>query len=230
MIEGVFFDGDETLWEFQKLMRRALLATLEHLRQLRPGPATRHLSVESLIQDRLAVEADPAAAGLKLEDLRRAAFVRTIARIGPPDHDLAATLNDYYVNRRFTDVPLFADVLPVLTKLRATLTLGLLTNGNGYPDRCGLRDMFAVEVFADEHGVKKPDGRLFEIAAGRAAIPPERLVMVGDSLTDDVVGAQNAGWRAFWLNRPGHDCGGDIHPDAELRTLYELPSALVLVA
>ena len=230
MIEGVFFDGDDTLWDFEKLMRRALLATLEHLRHLRPGLASDHLTVDSLIQDRLAAEADAESAGMKLEELRHAAFARTIARIGPPDDDLAATLNAYYVNRRFTDVPLFEDVVPVLTKLRGTMPLGLLTNGNGYPARSGLRDIFTVEVFADDHGIRKPDRRLFEIAAGLAAIPPDRLVMVGDSLTSDVVGAQSAGWRGVWLNRAGRDCGDGVHPDAVLRTLYELPGALASLA
>ncbi|HET9970225.1 MAG TPA: hypothetical protein VFQ68_18475 [Streptosporangiaceae bacterium] len=39
-IEGVFFDGDQTLWDFELLMRRALASTLAYLREVRPGPDT----------------------------------------------------------------------------------------------------------------------------------------------------------------------------------------------
>lgn len=51
MIEGVFFDGDQTLWDFEVLMRRALASTLEHLRELRPGADTDGLDVESMVAD-----------------------------------------------------------------------------------------------------------------------------------------------------------------------------------
>lgn len=199
MIEGVFFDGDQTLWDFQTLMRRALAATLDHLRQLRPGPGTDRLTVESLVADRAAAEDDAVATGMSLEDLRLAAFACTAMRIGPPDQQLAATLNDYYRERRFIDVDLFDDVLPVLTDLRTKMPLGLLSNGNGYPERSGLTGVFTVVVFSDDHGMRKPDRRLFDIAAQRIAIPPDRLVMVGDSLTHDVAGSQKAGWHGFWL-------------------------------
>ena len=40
VIEALFFDGDQTLWDFEKLIRRALAATLDELRRLCPGPAT----------------------------------------------------------------------------------------------------------------------------------------------------------------------------------------------
>lgn len=226
MIEGVFFDGDQTLWDFQKLMRRALSATLDHLRQLHPGPTTHGLTVESLISDRASVEADPASAGMKLDDRRLAAFARTVARLAAPDQELAATLNDYYLDRRFTDVTLFDDVLPVLSDLRRRMPLGLLSNGNGYPEGSGLSGMFTVVVFSDEHGIKKPDRRLFDLAAEGVAVPPERLAMVGDSLTHDVAGSQNAGRHGFWLNRDGAECVAGVHPDAELRTLHDLPDAL----
>ena len=42
MIEAVLFDGDQTLWDFEKVMHGALLAVLEELRPERPvRPPTR---------------------------------------------------------------------------------------------------------------------------------------------------------------------------------------------
>ena len=37
VIEAVLFDGDQTLWDFQKVMQGALLAVLDELRAARPG-------------------------------------------------------------------------------------------------------------------------------------------------------------------------------------------------
>lgn len=50
--------------------------------------------------------------------------------------------------------------------------------------------------------------------------------MVGDSLRRDVQGAQQAGLRAFWLNRTGAKRELDVVPDAEMTSLSELPALL----
>ena len=107
-----------------------------------------------------------------MEQLRLASFDRTLQRIGVPDRELATTLNDHYLQKRFTDVPLFDDVLPVLAELGATMPLGLPSNGNGYPERSGLTGMFTVVVFSDDYGISKPDRRLFDIAADHIASRP----------------------------------------------------------
>jgi len=61
VITAVFFDGDQTLWDFEKLMRRAMVATLGELKTLRPGQATEQLDVDSLVADREAVTPEDAA-------------------------------------------------------------------------------------------------------------------------------------------------------------------------
>ncbi len=45
MIEAVLFDGDQTLWDFERVMREALIAVLDELRAERPGPGTDALDV-----------------------------------------------------------------------------------------------------------------------------------------------------------------------------------------
>jgi FMN phosphatase YigB (HAD superfamily) len=46
--------------------------------------------------------------------------------------------------------------------------------------------------------VKKPDPRLFLLALENAQTRPEATVVVGDSWTLDVLGAQQAGIRSIW--------------------------------
>ena len=91
----------------------------------------------------------------------------------------------------------------VLAALRGNFVLGLLTNGNTYPERCGLPDTFKFAVFGQDHGTRKPDPALFRIALVRAGCAAHQLLHVGDSLGNDVGGARAAGVRSVWLNPTG---------------------------
>ncbi len=224
-LSGLFFDGDGTLWDFELVMRRALGVTLEHARKLRPGRETGALDVESLVEDRRTVGRRFAGAGLRLEELRIRAFEWTLQRIGIPDGAFARTLHEVYMRERLSDAALFEDALPVLRDLSQRMPIGLLSNGNGSPERSGLGGLFTVSVFADDHGVAKPDPRIFDVASKALGIDPARLGLVGDGLVADVGGALGAGWTAVWLNR--------IHSDSpcpsgaiEISTLRDLPLLL----
>ena len=226
VIKTVYFDGDQTLWDFEVMMRRSLTATLTQLKALRPGIRTEDLDIESVVADREAVAKEVRGTETNLERIRLAAFSRTLSRLGLQDDDLAAQLNAYYLQHRFDNVELFPEVVDALAVLSRTYVLGLLSNGNGYPERSGLGGTFASVVFSQDHGVDKPDRRLFDVAAAEVGCEPDEVVMVGDSLPNDVSGAQNAGWRAIWLNRDGRDRPDGYAPDAEISNLMELPKAL----
>lgn len=226
VIEALFFDGDQTLWDFEKLMRRALAATLDELRRLCPGPAAANCDVPSLIEDRQFVATESRGQETNLERLRLAGFQRTLGRMDLADDGLARHLTAHYLARRFDNVDLYPDVLTTLRSLRGAYTLGLLSNGNGYPDRSGLGGIFSAVVFAQDHGIEKPDRRLFDIAAAETGSPCDRIAMVGDSLIDDVAGAQNAGWLGIWLNRDNRQCHDGPAPDAQITTLDQLPAAI----
>ena len=230
MIETVFFDGDQTLWDFHSLMRRALEATLQELRSQRPGSPADAVTVESMIADRDQVSAELRGPQGTMEAIRVAAFRRTLRRIGLPDPELADHLAQHYFEHRFGDVLLYDDVRPTLTLLAEDYQLGLLTNGNSYPERSGLAGFFDIVVLAQDHGVSKPDRRLYDVAARQARVPEAGLAMIGDSLDHDVAGAQAAGWFGLWLDRDGAAPTAGVRPDATLRTLRDAPVALAGLA
>ncbi|WP_246268898.1 HAD family hydrolase [Nonomuraea typhae] len=69
-------------------------------------------------------------------------------------------------------------------------------------------------VCSGAEGVRKPDRRLFEIAADRCGASLEDGGwMVGDHLIKDVSGGQAAGLKAVWVNPQGLALG-DTAPDA----------------
>lgn len=225
-ISAISFDGDMTLWDFQKVMRHALKKTLAELRRLVPTQRALDLSVEEMIAIRNQVEKDEHGRTWNMEELRLLAFERTLESLGHPDRDLAAHLNALYLKHRFEDIELYPDVIPALDQLAPHFKLGLLSNGNSYPDRCGLEGRFAFVVFSQDVRVRKPDRRIFEIAAREAGCPLDELLHVGDSYENDVLGAHGAGAKTVWLNREGMESNAGIRADAEITTLTDLPGIL----
>ena len=224
-ITTISFDADGTLWNFEAVMRHALECALEELRRLVPA-APDSLSVETLIAIRNQVAEEHKNRRLTHEAIRLEAFKQTLQSINNPDDDLAVHLNTLYLKHRFEDILLFDDVLPTLNALQGGYTMGLLSNGNTYPERCGLGGYFQFVVFAQDHGIQKPDPQLFEIAIERAGCTKRQLLHVGDSFQNDVIGAKQAGIRSVWLNRQGINNKAEQQPDFEISSLWELTRIL----
>lgn len=225
-ITAISFDGDMTLWNFHKVMRHALKKALAELRRLVPTQGAADLSVEEMIAIRNRVEEDEEGRTWNMEELRLLAFERTLERVGRPDHDIAAHLSALYLKHRFEDIELYPDVIPAFDQLAPHYKLGLLSNGNSYPERCGLEGRFAFVVFSQDVQVRKPDRRIFEIAAQRAGCPMDELLHVGDSFENDVKGAHGAGAKSVWLNRDGVESNAEVGADIEIATLADLPGIL----
>jgi 2-haloalkanoic acid dehalogenase type II len=73
----------------------------------------------------------------------------------------------------------------------------------------------------------KPDPAVFHRALERLRLPADEVLHVGDSLVDDVAGANAAGLRVAWVNRDGRARRSDApQPDFEIRELTELARLL----
>jgi FMN hydrolase / 5-amino-6-(5-phospho-D-ribitylamino)uracil phosphatase len=243
MIEAVLFDGDQTLWDFQRVMRVALSLVADELRTARPGPFTDALRWEDLERDRTTVGMELEGREYNLARLRRHGFARTLQRRrnaeggGEADDEaLARRLADSYFHHRDRDPALFPDTLPCLEALREEYRLGLLSNGSRLPEKIGLGSYFESVVFAQDHGVAKPDKALFEVVERQLGVGPASCVLVGDHPLNDVSGAKRAGWCAVWIDRDGDGSfflfdesagpGELTRPDAVVSSLDELPAAL----
>ena len=225
-ISAISFDGDMTLWDFYKVMRHSLTHTLRELRRHVPTQRALDLTVEDMIaiRNRLAEEVKDEV--WNLEEIRRLAFEKTLEYVGCPDGDLAMHLNKIYLKHRFEDIELYKDVVPALGILAQHFKIGFLSNGNSYPERCGLAGRFDFVVLAQDVRVVKPDRRIFQITAQRAGCPLAQLLHVGDSLEQDVAGAGAAGTHTVWLNREGLTNDTGIKADYEISSLTDLPTIL----
>jgi putative hydrolase of the HAD superfamily len=67
----------------------------------------------------------------------------------------------------------------------------------------GMRDLFDGLVISEAAGVSKPDPAIFELALRTAGASAHEAIMLGDSWTNDVMGAIESGIAAAWLDRMG---------------------------
>lgn len=86
----------------------------------------------------------------------------------------------------------------------------------------GLAAYLDTVTFSFEAGAEKPHPKIFRTAVARANVPPERVLMVGDSYEADYLGARNVGFHAVLLCREGSRPG----PCPAIRSLGELPTLL----
>lgn len=84
------------------------------------------------------------------------------------------------------------------------------------------------DIFISENtGSHKPERAYFDYCFSH--IPnfrPENTLMIGDSLTGDILGGKNAGIRTCWFNRFHKPRRADILPDYEIHALAELKTFL----
>ena len=128
--------------------------------------------------------------------------------------------------RKALDKETDADIKPLLELLANHYALGVVTNGNADVRRLGLADYFKFALCAEDIGIAKPDARLFHEALQRGEATAETAVHIGDHPGDDIAGAQQAGLRAIWFNPAGKTWEAERLPNAEIRSLTELPGLL----
>ena len=88
------------------------------------------------------------------------------------------------------------------------IKLGIITNGPSEHQWYKVKAL-GVErwinkdniVVSGDYDINKPDVIIFEIMQEKLQLPNDSLYYVGDSLENDIVGANNAGWKAIWINR-----------------------------
>lgn len=232
MIKAVFFDLDNTLYDFERVRRYGLGVALQHLHERLPDTRGR-LSIEHLARLRDEVADEIENPDESLTEIRTESFRRALALCGygDPGDLLAPELTRIYFESRYKVARPYEGAVTVLKRLKGRYVLGIISNGNTPLEWVGIEDCFDHKIFSEEVGVAKPDPRIFEMAVERVPCRPAEFVYVGDSIEFDVMGAMNAGARTVWFNPQGTPYpDGLARPDAEISDLADLIPVLEKMA
>jgi FMN phosphatase YigB (HAD superfamily) len=146
---------------------------------------------------------------------------------------LAESLSSAHMSFLASTTVLPSAHLAVLQQLASHFQLGLISNFDHGPTARriladhGIDCFFAAIVISDDFGRRKPHPAIFEAALRELGVTVEDALFVGDSVSEDVIGGQNAGLKVVWLNAKRHALPPDVKPpEYEISDLRELPALL----
>ena len=103
---------------------------------------------------------------------------------------------------------LFDDAMPALRRLADAGVISIIVSNHIWTlpeivaDR-GIDAHFAEVITSARHGFRKPHPEIFTTALAATSVMPGEIVMVGDSVSADVRGAEAVGMRAVLIDREG---------------------------
>ena len=155
------------------------------------------------------------------------AFARAFADLNLSGDPMAASqksIEDLGTRPIFPDAP---EALSILGQRRRLAVLSNADEAYLNPVVARIPAAFSTVISSEGGQCYKPDARLFEIALNELQAHPSECVYVGDKQFEDVKGARGVGMSVVWINRKGEPLNPDLPtPDAEIRTLLELPDVL----
>lgn len=128
-----------------------------------------------------------------------------------PDFHLLLEMDRIYFESFVEYIELWKEKNPVgsllsyIKKFSQFIKLILITNESIRTQLIKARAMFPVGfpiqmVTSEEVGIEKPDPDFFRFVLGEYSLLPEDVIVVGDSLQDDIRGAMNSGILPFRVN------------------------------
>lgn len=224
--KAVFLDMDGTFLDFQAAEKEAFYKTLKGSK-IEPDEV--RYQRYSSINDSLwkAFERGEIAK----ETIRSSRFTLLFQELGlDADGDAAEEFYERALGEGHALMPHAREVLQYLSERYA---LYVVTNGfkNVQKSRLRLADIerFMVKSFiSEEVGFQKPQKEFFDVCFAEIvpALKPTEVLLIGDSLTSDILGAQNAGIASCWFNPDGIPNESGAEPDYEIRSLLELKELL----
>jgi HAD superfamily hydrolase (TIGR01549 family) len=209
MIRGVVFDLGSTLIRFEgdwlEARRLGVQALVEQLR-------TDGFNLDEPAFTDAFIKVLEASYHVREEDCRERTTASLLQQViedfGLPsitEDEIQRSLVKFYAvgEAQWKPMPHLYDMLGTLE--REGMRLGIISNagdaGNVQRliDNAQLRAYFDPILISAEVGIRKPDTRIFHVLLTQWDLRAEEVVMVGDLLSADVLGAQCAGVHQIWL-------------------------------
>ncbi len=111
--------------------------------------------------------------------------------------------------------------------------LGMISNAGDVEnvqrliDKVEVRAYFDPIIISAAIGIRKPDARPFEMVLDQWQVDPDSVVMIGDRLEADILGAQGTGIHQIWL-KPEAETSvvTQINPEKIAEKLVDIPDLI----
>lgn len=220
----ILFDADNTLLDFSKSEHNSLIKTMEFY----GVPVTENnINTYVKINDSLWKRLEKKE--ITKPELKKIRFRMFFDSIGFPFEKDALEVNEHYLGL-LSQCGYTMDGAQELSKRlsEAGYELYIVTNGVAKTqalrlEKSGLLPYFKDVFVSEAIGIPKPDKRFFDYVLERINEKDKnRIVVIGDSLSSDIRGAENSGLDSIWLNLNNASLPGDLNPVATVTKLSEI--------
>lgn len=204
-ISHIFFDLDDTLWDFEKNSQHVLqnlFSEYDLSTKLKTDFNSFHTTYKSVNSQLWHAYSKKQ---IDKQFLRNNRFDIVFKKFSYNNYDENLEMTTHYLERSPYGTHLKPGCMDVLTYLKSKYKLHIITNGFKEVQRiklnnCGLINYFDQILISDEHNLSKPDEKVFRLAETLAACKSDDCIMIGDNYENDVEGAMKAGWKAIWFS------------------------------
>ena len=203
----IFFDLDNTLWDFDKSSMLAFEKVFEQFDLINYGiPSAKEFHTSYFVYNNQLWE-QYRQGKIDKEFLKNERFRLPLKDYGIYDEKLAHELGENYTELAATTVALVPNTMEVLTYLKEKdYKIHLITNGflevqSIKMKASGLDKMIDESFVSEVVGFKKPDHRIFHHAMKEVGGTTENCVMIGDDLSVDILPAKEIGMPHIYFNR-----------------------------
>jgi putative hydrolase of the HAD superfamily len=162
-----------------------------------------------------------------LDDLQtRNRFFRTLAK-----ETEKPNLQAQFQNYLLTHLTPNQDQLRYLMKLKSHFKMAIVSNGSVSNQQqkihqAGLNSVFQISIISGQKGIRKPHADIFHLALKRLNSTPKTTLFVGDSLENDIEGANQLGMKSCWINKQLMPAECTTQPHFIIKNLRELEGVL----
>jgi len=220
----LLFDADDTLLDFRKDERQALVKALACY----GVPATEeNIKIYSDINQGMWKQLERGE--ITKPELKRTRFRKFFEAIGFHCEEDSLTVNEHYLSLLGEGGNTLEGAVETVRALSEEgYELHIVTNGVAATQaqrltKSGLLP-YIKEVFVSETiGYQKPRKEYFDAVLEKISEKDKsRILVIGDSLTSDIKGAMNAGLPCCWLNRTGKKLPEEYAVDFEIRDIRDV--------
>jgi len=195
--DHLFFDLDNTLWDFKANSYRAMEITLDQ-KEILPRLSSFDSYFEFYEKINKSLWSDYHTKKINKQTLIAERFSRSLTAFNIFDLDWA-DLNKRYLENMAIQTELFPGTIETLNALRNRgYQMHIITNGFSEVQRdklrnCGLDQFFSKIFISEEIHTTKPHKKIFEHALKTTNARKKKSIMIGDSWETDIEGALNFG-------------------------------------
>lgn len=220
--EVVLFDADDTLYDFSKIEENALETVFKDY----------GLSFKSDILLKYREISEELWFGyhngeVSKEELQTLRFTRLFEIIGVNLDE--AEFNRKYLTSLGKGDSLITDAYEICEEIVAKgKKIYIVSNGVLYTQELRskyskLKDFVSGFFVSEIVGYKKPNVRFFQyVLENIGPVEKENILVIGDSLSTDILGGNNVGIDTCWFNSSGNSNDSNIIPTYEIKELKEL--------